>query len=372
MNRHGLILSLLIAAVTAALLGGGHAGADQGAGVIVHFDSGRAVLNDAAKAVLKKLFQTYAAGPHSRIFVVGYTDGRGAKTFNAKLSRQRAEAVRREIVAACGIDPAIVTAQGKGVESPLAGNGSTAGRSLNRRAEVYLVNGRERQPPREYGPGDPLRPEIQNLVHEAQGLIKQRRLDGAFQQLNKARALGGDHYSDWQAAYGIAGYYAGVPLEQSHAHLASALNLDPYDFKAREFIGRVDARQKVAHGEVTREMGRTMEAAIPITTAAQQYEYLRLFEVEPLTHEALENQPVDRWHCIDRQGSPVQYYFNHALAYQWALASSAPARKPEPMAVTPPSGGDDAPARGQDHPKASAGLAKVQRSDRIWKSRIFK
>jgi hypothetical protein len=308
---------------------------DLDASIVIHFQSGKATLGADNKARLRQFFKQYETGPHSRVFVVGYTDAIGDKNRNYRLSRDRAQAIRREIIRGFGLDATVVMALGKGEESPVADNGSASGRAANRRAEIYLANTRVRKPKRVYGPGDPFGKEIETLLDEARALIKRRQLGTAVKVLKKARGLGGDHYSGWHAVYGIAGFYANAPVTQTHAHLSTALQLDPHNDIAREYLSRVTARQNVASGAVTRHMGDTAENAIPVTAVVQQHEYLRLFKVIPVAHRKVDGLAVDAWECLDEQGVPVTYYFDHSQVYGWAFAkpSANAGRGAEP---TPP------------------------------------
>jgi OmpA family len=376
MKRSVFVLFFCLASLLGAWSGVGSAGADQDPSVILHFKPGKARLNAAARAELRRFFQTYDLGAKGRVFVVGYADAKGSRSENDRLSRKRADAVRHEIVHALGIDTGIVMSLGKGTRSPVANNRTVHGRALNRRVEVYLANARIRKPLRVYGPGDPYLARIQDLLQQAEEAIKARRLTAAMQELKQAHALGADHYAQWQTLSGIAGYYAGVALDESRAHLVAALNLDPFDTDAREYLSRVEARQMVAKGEITKTMGRSMETAIDVTAMAQQYEFLRLFEVEPLTHRKLEAQPIDLWQCVDRQGAPIAYYFNHAQAYQWAFARTATAIS-HPVAHRSSSFERMVPgAAAKKIPAAGAGDASAEpagkKAGRIWDSKIFK
>ena len=312
----GLIPALWIAAMLFAL---GVAQAAENPSVVVHFGKGNAVVSNDEKSKISQVFSQYSLDARARVFVLGYTDSSGGKKDNRVLSRQRAQAVRREIVTACGVDAAIVMAIGKGAQNPVADNRRAEGQALNRRAEIYLVNARERSPKRVYGADDPYLGQIQDLVRAADTLIRQGRLDQAIGRLQEAHALGGDHYPDWQAAYGIAGYYAHAPMEKTRAHLDRALQLDPRNDNAREFLGRVEARQKVAAGEVSMQMGRDAQNAIAVTAIAQEHEYLRLFGVEPLARRKRDNQALDIWDCRDSYGRPVVYYFDTTGIHSWAF-----------------------------------------------------
>jgi tetratricopeptide (TPR) repeat protein len=376
MKRSKSVLILWLACLLGAWAGVGSAEADQKPSLVLHFEPGKASLSAADKSGLRRFFQTYSLDSKGRVFVVGYTDAKGGKIGNYRLSRQRADAVRREIVRTIGIHRDIVMSVGKGQESPVATNRTIQGRSLNRRVEIYLANGRIRKPPRVYGPGDPYLAQIQSLLRQADESIKARRLADAVQKLKQAHALGADHYAQWHTLSGIAGYYADADLSETRAHLATALDLEPFAADAREYLSRVEARQKVARGDVTKTMGQTMETAIDVTGAAQQYEYLRLFEVEPLAHRPLDPHPVEMWQCVDRQGAPVVYYFNLSRAYRWAFARRPPAMAPagkapssSPNRVIPGPGAESTPVASGG---GGSALTMGDKNSRIWKSRIFK
>jgi outer membrane protein OmpA-like peptidoglycan-associated protein len=375
MKRSKSILILWLACMLGSWAWGGAVGAAQKPSLVLHFEPGSARLSASDKADLRHFFQTYSLDARARVFVVGYTDARGGKTGNYRLSRKRAETVRREIVRTLGIDSGIVMALGKGAESPAGTNRTVQGRARNRRVEIYLANGRIRKPPREYGPGDPYLPQIQTLLRQADAAIKDRRLAEAVHQLRQAHGLGADHYAQWHVLTGIAGYYANMDPAEARAHLAAALNMEPFNAEAREYMSRVEARIRFARGDVTRTMGQTMETAIDVTAMAQQHEYLRLFEVEPLAHRPLDPQPVEMWQCEDRQGAPVVYYFNHSRAYQWAFARTATVSHPEgPSRALPKKAGADTVASAPPAVTAAGGSPPPEnkKSGRIWESKIFK
>jgi len=299
-------------------------GAVQQASLVVHFSSGRALLGSAEKNQLRQFFQSYEVVPRSRVFVVGYADAQGDKYRNFELSRKRAQNIRREIIRAFGLSADAVMAVAKGEQNPVADNHRLTGRASNRRAEIFLVNAEIRRPARVYGPEDPYLPDIRALIQEARVLIKQRQLDQAIKILRKASSLGGDHYADWHAAYGIAVFYANAPADETNAHLVTALQLDPYHREARDYLSRLTARQKVVRGEVTPEMGLSVDNPIRVTAKAQQYEYLQLFKAVPLVHRALEGRPVVVWECVDAQGAAVRYYFDHTHIHDWLFAQQKP------------------------------------------------
>ncbi len=327
-------------------------GADAGPSVVLHFDTGQAHLHAAQKTKLRRLFQTYDVSGAGRVFVLGFTDNQGTQEGNYELSRRRAQSVRREIISSFGIDATVVMALGKGYENPVADNGRRKGRAQNRRAEIYLANAAVRRPKRVYGPDDPHLPAITTWVEAADAEVRAHHFDQALKKLHQASAIGGDHYSDWHTVMGIVGFYTGGPAAKTKAHLTTAIKLDPYNFKAREFLSRVDARHLVSQNKITPQMGHSAEDAIPVTSVVQSHEYLKLFKVEPMARSELEGRPIEVWDCRDAKGNTVTYYFNQSPVYAWAY----PNKVSSPMY---PSGPDPQPL---DTDKAPP----------IWESQIFK
>lgn len=372
---------LIVGALLLAPLAAPAFGAAPGPSVVVHFGNGKAYLNDTDKDELHRLFKAYDVRKSGRVFVLGYTDSRGNRQYNYSLSRKRAQSVRREIIDSFGIDATIVMALGKGPENPIADNAKADGRARNRRAEVYLANVTPHKPKRIYGPNDPNLSKINDHIKAADDLIRRRQFNDALYRLKQAHALGGDHYADWHTAMGIAGFYAGVPAESVKAHLATALTIDPYYYKAREFFSRIEARQLVAAGKITRKMGRSAKDAIAVTTSVQEYEFLHLFGMQPLSHRKLDHRPVVAWECETPKGQRMTYYFNHSQTFSWAFELTTNEADPKPVSrtATPeilPSA-HRLPAQKHNHSDAAVdsqkpmaeGLGKPQR---IWQSILFK
>ena len=65
----------------------------------------------------------------------GYTDNVGTDAYNEKLSKRRADAVKRFLVGK-GLEPAMIATEGLGLRSPVADNANASGRAQNRRTEV--------------------------------------------------------------------------------------------------------------------------------------------------------------------------------------------------------------------------------------------
>jgi OOP family OmpA-OmpF porin len=75
------------------------------------------------------------------IIVTGHTDNVGAAAANQRLSQQRAETVKKDLVSR-GIEANRIYTEGKGSSQPIADNRTAEGRAKNRRVEVEVVGTR--------------------------------------------------------------------------------------------------------------------------------------------------------------------------------------------------------------------------------------
>lgn len=103
------------------------------------FGSGAATLEAEDLASLAELAAFMAANPSAGLVLVGHTDDRGDPAANVSLSKRRAEAVAKALVAAHGLDPARVRADGVGFLAPIASNATEEGRQRNRRVEAVIT-----------------------------------------------------------------------------------------------------------------------------------------------------------------------------------------------------------------------------------------
>ena len=103
--------------------------------VNLYFETGSARLRPESKARLNEFAGALAANRDAHVMVSGYTDDRGNAASNMRLSQERANAVKTDLVNK-GIASDRLTAQGYGEESPVADNGTAAGRGLNRHVSV--------------------------------------------------------------------------------------------------------------------------------------------------------------------------------------------------------------------------------------------
>ncbi|WP_025742095.1 OmpA family protein [Aquimarina pacifica] len=98
------------------------------------FDSGKANIQPQSSGIIKKLADMMTDHPEWNFTIIGHTDSDGDTSSNLALSQQRAEAVRKELVAR-GINKKRLTTEGKGENQPLNKNISPIEKANNRRVE---------------------------------------------------------------------------------------------------------------------------------------------------------------------------------------------------------------------------------------------
>jgi outer membrane protein OmpA-like peptidoglycan-associated protein len=103
----------------------------------VLFDTGKYTLRAGTREKLAKIAGIILAHPGLKLEVEGHTDNTGGMALNQRLSEQRADEVRKYLVAQ-GIDTNSITAQGFGYSRPVADNNTAAGRQQNRRVELVV------------------------------------------------------------------------------------------------------------------------------------------------------------------------------------------------------------------------------------------
>jgi outer membrane protein OmpA-like peptidoglycan-associated protein len=119
----------------------------------VLFDTGRAELKPSATRSIDQIAAFLNENPERRVQVEGFTDDRGADSYNLELSQRRADAVATAIMQR-GIDAQRVRALGYGEEYPVASNDNPGSRQMNRRVEIIVSNDAQAIPGRAT-PGTP-------------------------------------------------------------------------------------------------------------------------------------------------------------------------------------------------------------------------
>ena len=106
----------------------------------VKFTGGSEVLTAASKRSLNNAARIIRAMPAGvTVEIRGFTDNRGDAGLNARLSKRRADEVRKYLISK-GVPPKRLSAKGFGEKSPRASNATDKGRAANRRIE-FVVKG---------------------------------------------------------------------------------------------------------------------------------------------------------------------------------------------------------------------------------------
>ena len=106
----------------------------------VLFETGKATLNDAASApYLDRIAHLLISKTAKQIAVEGHTDNVGTAALNQRLSEQRADAVADALITR-GVPTGRVTRRGLSFTQPTAPNDVEAGRRLNRRTELIVID----------------------------------------------------------------------------------------------------------------------------------------------------------------------------------------------------------------------------------------
>ncbi len=102
------------------------------------FATNSSVLTDKAKAELNKLVKVLKQDS-KKVRLDGYTDATGTEQYNVWLSEKRAVSVQKYLEGA-GVASSRITTKGYGQANPIGDNKTPAGRQMNRRVEVIILN----------------------------------------------------------------------------------------------------------------------------------------------------------------------------------------------------------------------------------------
>ena len=104
----------------------------------IFFDLGKSELRSESSPELDRIVTVLNDNSKMVIELGGHTDNTGSNELNAKLSQDRADAVREYLIGK-GIEPDRVASKGFGETKPVATNDSDEGRQKNRRVEFIIV-----------------------------------------------------------------------------------------------------------------------------------------------------------------------------------------------------------------------------------------
>ena len=103
----------------------------------LYFTQSTAALLPSSRPTLNALARRLREQPAMRLEIAGHTDNIGDAALNLRLSKQRAQVVRRYLLQQ-GIDSVRLTAVGYGGTRPVADNRDPKQRARNRRVEVVV------------------------------------------------------------------------------------------------------------------------------------------------------------------------------------------------------------------------------------------
>lgn len=117
---------------------------NEGEAIKVTFESGilyatnSSTLNAASRSSLDRFATSLQNNPDTDVRIYGHTDSSGSDAINNPLSQRRAESVYNYLLSK-GISGNRMESQGFGSSQPVADNTTAAGRTQNRRVEVYIL-----------------------------------------------------------------------------------------------------------------------------------------------------------------------------------------------------------------------------------------
>jgi outer membrane protein OmpA-like peptidoglycan-associated protein len=104
----------------------------------ITFDTNRSEIKTSFYNVLDSVGLVLKKYDKTGIRVAGHTDSRGSRSYNQGLSERRAYSVTRYMQGR-GVDPRRIHTVGYGEDRPIANNGTSYGRSQNRRVEIEIL-----------------------------------------------------------------------------------------------------------------------------------------------------------------------------------------------------------------------------------------
>lgn len=106
----------------------------------IYFDTGSDRIQERSMPLLRELAAVIAnRSDLGTISIEGHTDNAGSEAYNLRLSRKRAEAIKR-FLSEAGVPESRLTASGYGEMRPIASNETAPGREQNRRVEFRLAD----------------------------------------------------------------------------------------------------------------------------------------------------------------------------------------------------------------------------------------
>lgn len=104
----------------------------------INFDVDKAILKPESITIIKQIKEYLDSNPNIKLLIGGHTDSDGDDNYNLKLSKERAESVKNQLVE-MGILSSRLEAKGFGESSPLDTQKTSLAKALNRRVEFTII-----------------------------------------------------------------------------------------------------------------------------------------------------------------------------------------------------------------------------------------
>ncbi len=104
----------------------------------IQFEYGSHIVQKESIPIIDTYANFLKKYPNYSIEIIGYTDNRGSKRYNLKLSEKRAKEVAKLLILR-GVNPKQISYKGMGESNPIADNNTPEGRAKNRRIEAKLT-----------------------------------------------------------------------------------------------------------------------------------------------------------------------------------------------------------------------------------------
>lgn len=105
----------------------------------IYFEYNSSALKSESEEGIQMIADFLQRNPDLRVELAGHTDNVGRESYNLKLSTNRANAVRKALIAK-GVDKTRLTVKGYGTSRPVVPNDTEEHRAINRRTEMIIIN----------------------------------------------------------------------------------------------------------------------------------------------------------------------------------------------------------------------------------------
>lgn len=105
----------------------------------IYFEYNSSALKSESEKGIQMIADFLRRNPDLKVELAGHTDNVGRESYNLKLSTNRANAVRKALIAK-GVDKTRLTVKGYGTSRPVVPNDTEEHRAINRRTEMIIIN----------------------------------------------------------------------------------------------------------------------------------------------------------------------------------------------------------------------------------------